>query len=62
MMGLKPMMGLKLMDPKFSGDIGSVSEVFKSMFLEPVFWGQFFGDFLGTVKKLKTKNPKNQNL
>ena len=60
MMGLKPMMGLKLMDPKFSGDIGSVSEVFKSTFLESVFWGQFFRGFLGVffwaIKK--TKKPK----
>ena len=63
MMGLKPMMGLKLMDPKFSGDIGSVSEVFKSTFLESVFWGQFFRGFLGVFfwaikKNQKTKNPK----
>ena len=57
MMGLKPMMGLKLMDPKFSGDIGSVSEVSKTVFLElavlePVFSKPVFS------KQLK----KNQNL
>ena len=57
MMGLNPMMGLKPMDPKFSGDIGSVSEVSKTVFLElavlePVFSKPVFS------KQLK----KNQNL
>lgn len=32
------MMGLKLMNPRFPGDFGSVSEVFKSVFWEPVLW------------------------